>query len=358
MKREIILIPVISLTDNEEYTYLKGTIYNVLLINLKKQESLNVLNEHPGVITIIKQSCDFEAYLNMLHYSFPKATAIITEYYVADEMLHMLINVWDLSTLRVKNSFINTMPADLDMLKNIEKMAASTAVAVARELPPTERDAVFEKQVVASLRQKINDEERLVEDIFSLQHEIAIVPFAGISLGRTVLSWSPLGPFFSPSINLEYSYFLESPFHLRFGLEYLFFDLLALDSLQHEFSIDAYIGVHTESIFSFSLDVGLALIYDYNPASAALAYKEGSTTVTPEAERFSLSLPLQLGLTMYFSKNMFISFRLKYHGLTLTFESLDPESYDVGNKRLKYYYGFSPWNFLCITLLVQSGFRF
>jgi hypothetical protein len=297
-------------------------------------------------------------YLDVLKENFPGATAIITEYYVAKDTLHMLINLWDLDTLRVKSSFIETMPADLDMLKNIEKMAVNTAIAVALELPPTERDALFEKQIVVSLRKKINDEEKMVESIFSAHHEISLVPFSGIGLGRTVVSWSPLGPFVSPVLSLEYSYFFEKQFHLRFGFEYLCFDVLALNPSRNEITFEALIGFHSASIFSLSLEAGLAFIYDINPASAALACTFESTNITPEAQRFSLSIPLRLGLALYISRSFFINLTLKYHGLTWTIEPLEPHDYDVGNQRLNYYHGLSPWNLLCVSFMVETGVRF
>jgi hypothetical protein len=358
IKREILLTPVFHLTDNKEFSYLKGIIYNVLLINIKNQETLSVLNDNPEVEKLITQTVGFEAYLNLLKKNFPGATAVITEYYVANDNLHLLINVWDLSTLRVKSSFIETMPADLDMLKNIEKMAVSTAIAVALELPPTERDALFEKQIVVSLRKKINDEEKMVEDIFSGRHEISLVPFSGIGLGRTVVSWSPLGPFISPVLSLEYSCFFLKQFHMRFGFEYLCFDVLTMNPSRNEVTFEALIGLHTASIFSLSMEAGLALIYDINPASAALAYTFESTRITPEVQRFSLSIPLRLGLTLYLSRSFFINLTLKYHGITWTIEPLEQKDYDVGNKRLNYYYGLSPWNLLCVSFIVETGVRF
>lgn len=356
--REVLIAPVINLTENRDFAHLASTIFNLLLLNFRKQETLVTINDRLESGAPDTPGEDFEAWLAALKGFFPGATAVVTEYYGAADRVHILINVWDLDTLRIKNSFIETVSADLAILKNIETLAAHTAQAVARELPPTERDALFQKQIVTSLRRKINDEEKLVEDIFSGRHEIGAAPFTGVGLGRTVFSWSDLGPLIAPVLDLSYSYFFEAPFHLRVGLEFLCYDVLAENPARNELTFEALFGLHTASSFSFSLDAGLALIYDYNPASGALAYTSGINTITPQAERLSLSIPVALGLTVYFSKNFFISFRLKYHGLTWTVEPLGPESYDVGNDRLKYWYGLSPWNLLCVSVVVQTGVRF
>jgi hypothetical protein len=128
-KNRIILAPVTSLTDNREFQYLKGTVYNVLLINLKKQERIAVVNEEPGAEAVIAAETGFESYLAALSRAFPGATAVIAEYYVASDKLHIPVNVWDVDTRRTKNSFIETMPADLDLLSNIEKMSSNIAAS-------------------------------------------------------------------------------------------------------------------------------------------------------------------------------------------------------------------------------------
>lgn len=358
IKREVLIAPVICLTENKDFTYLKGTIYNLLLVNFQKQETLTIINDTITLESLREPEEDFEAWFAALKTMFPGSTVVITEYFAAKDQLNILINVWDMDTLRIKNSFIQTMSADLVLLKNLEKLTADTAAAVAKDLPPTERDALFQKQIVTSLRQKINDEERLVEDIFALHHEISAVPFSGIGLGRTVFSWSSLGPFIAPVLDLSYAYYFDSMFHLRFGLEYLCTDLMAENPLRNEISFEALFGFHTASSFSFSVDAGLALVYDYNPASAALEYTFGVNTITPAGERLSISIPVDMGLTVYFSKNFFLTFKLKYHGLTWTIEPVGPEAYDVGSAKLKYWYGLSPWNLLCISVVIESGVRF
>lgn len=358
VKLEILLTPVVSLTENEEFSYLKGIIYNVLLINMKSQETLSVLNDREDAETVIMRQTEFEDYVDTLKKNFPGASAVMASYYVDENNLHLIVNVWDLDSLRVRKSFIETMPADLDMLGNIEKTASRTAIAVAEELPPTLREALFEKQIVMSLRKKINDEEKRVEEIFSHRNEICMIPFTGIGLGRTVVSWSTLGPFVSPVLGCEYSFFPDDRFHLRVGVEYLCFDVLTANPLRYEITFEALAGVHSLSLFSLSLDAGIALIYDNNPSCAALTSSYLGVHVTPDAERLSISLPLRLGLTVYISRCFFIQMALKYHGLTWTIETEDPEAYDVGRDRLKYIYGLSPWNLLCLSFVAGSGVRF
>ncbi|HEQ71765.1 MAG TPA: hypothetical protein ENN69_04685 [Spirochaetia bacterium] len=358
IRRHVILTPVTELTENAEFAYLSGTIYNVLLVNFRKQESLFILNGQAEGTDEPSGTGDFEGDAAKLRRLHPGAAAVRAEYYVAGGTLNIIINVWDLDSLRVKRTFTESMPADLDMLRNLERMAAGTAEAVAHDLPPTEREALFQKQIAARLRHRINEEEKLVEEIFSLRHELSIVPFSGIGLGRTVVSWSMLGPFISPVLNLEYSALIGDSYHLRVSCEYLGFDLTDPDPERTEFALDVMVGMHSRSLFSLSFDAGIAVIYDHNPESAALAYTLGLGEYAPSAERFSLSLPLQLGLTIYPSPHTFLAFRLKYHGLTWTIESLPPSAYDVGHEKLTYTSGFSLWNLLCMTFQIRAGVRF
>jgi hypothetical protein len=80
--------------------------------------------------------------------------------------------------------------------------------------------------------------------------------------------------------------------------------------------------------------------------------------VYPDMKRISLSLPLQIGFSIYTGKVFFINLRLKYHGFTWTIEPDSSEKYDVGKRRLLYESGISPWNFLCIAISAHAGFRF
>ena len=357
-KNRIILLPVKNLTDNSAYAYLSTTIYNVLEINLEKQERIYLLNNDRQEEIDSGPAIDFDDYLDFFKSDFPGSSLIVSEYYASGEKLHILVNVWDTDTLRIKNSFIETMPADLDLLDNIENMAVNISEAVAMELPPTEREAVFEEQVSASLRQKINEEEFFVEQIFAEHHELSVTPFTGISLGRTIVSWSEDGPFVSPVISLGYTYLIDDTLRFHAGFEYLGFDLLDSENERYEISFEALFGFHTKSAFSLFITGGVGASYDYNSASGALAYESGLYTIYPEIERFSVSLPVVLGFTFYFTEKFFLSLCFDYHGLNYTFEPLDPEDYNIGNTRLKYYYGFSMWNFLCLSISVNTGLRF
>ncbi|MBN1523417.1 MAG: hypothetical protein JW904_02935 [Spirochaetales bacterium] len=357
-KRQIILSPVAALTDSAEFDYIKGTLYNVLLINLQEQKTLDILNDRPDAEPIISKKTAFEPYLQKLQNRFPGATAIIAEYYVADEKLNVMVNVWELDTLRIKNSFIESMPADLDMLSNIELLSARIAQAVAQELGPTEREEVFNRQIAASLRKKINQEEQLVEEVYALHHEISAVLFTGIGIGRSVVSWSEKGPAVSPLVAVEYSLFFDAPYHLRFGVEYMGFNIQDFNSHQQEISAEVLFGTHTLSSFSFFADAGISITWDYNAKSAPHARTGGTEDIYPEVQRFSVGVPVHLDISMYLSPNFFIDLRLKYHGLTWTIETEGPDSYDLGALRMKYFYGFSPWNFLCLSINAQLGVRF
>ncbi len=358
-KKRIVLAPVTSLTENKDFLYLKATIYNVLLIHLKKQERIAVLNEEgEGAREIIDAGGDTETYLASLARAFPAAVAIRGEYYVSAEHCHILVNVWDLDTLRVKNTFVETIPADLDLLPNIEKLSARIAVSVARELPPTERDALFQKQVVASKRKKINDEERLTTDIFAFRHALAVSPLTGLGTGRSVVSWTA-GPLISPVLSLEYSYFFEGQFHLRLRAEYLgVTNLYGADGVQRELSLEALVGLHTLSSFSFALDAGLAVSIDWNTRSHALASTMPVDPTTRDIQRVSLTIPVAFGFSLSFTPRFFINLCLTYNGLTYTFEPLPAAAYDSGYTHFRYANGFSPWNFINFSILLKAGVRF
>ncbi len=357
-KNRIILLPVKNLTDNSDYAYLKTTLYNVLQINLEKQERIYLLNNDRQEELDSGPSDNFDAYLDFLKETFSGVSLIVSEYYASGENLHILVNVWEIDTLRIKNSFIESMPADLDLLMNIENMAVNIAEAVARELPPTERDAIFDEQVAASLRQKINEEEQFSERIFDKHHELSITPFSGLSLGRTIVSWSEDGPFVSPVLAVGYTYLFGDSYRFHFGMEYLGFGLLGRETKRYEISFEAMFGFHTKSPFSLFVSGGFGASYDNNQASGALAYDSGYDIVYPAIERFSINLPIVLGFTIYFTEKYFISLGLNYHGINYTFEALDPEDYNIGNTRLKYVNGFSVWNFLCLSININTGLRF
>jgi hypothetical protein len=357
-KREIILAPVTSLTDDEEFLYLRATIRNVLRINLEKQETLELANDRPDAEALIESKVDFDGYLESLASAYPEAIAIVTDFYVSLARLHVLVNVWELETLRIKNSFIETLPADLDMLRNIEIMSSNIAASVARDLPPTPREAIFNKQVISSLRNRINAEEKLTEDIFALRNELSVVLFSGISTGRNILTWSQAGPLVSPVLGIDYSRSIGEDLQVRVGFEYLGLDLLGREADRHEITIEALAGFHTKSPYSFSAEAGISASWEYNEASAALAYSFGLDTFYPGASRFSIGIPLSVGFTLFPSRNFSFTLGFEYNGLAYTFENVSPGDYDAGNKRLKYSYGLSPWNFLCFSISIRTGVRF
>ncbi|MEJ2663753.1 MAG: hypothetical protein P8107_06890 [Spirochaetia bacterium] len=357
-KRTVLLLPTQDATNNEKYKHLRKYIFNILKINLQKYKNLQVIIPEQKV-SVDLYTGDFESYVRTLSEHYTSAESFIFgEYFVDGRGLHVFVNVWDAASLRVKNLFVKTMPADLDMLENIDRMCIDIAGAVAKDLPPLERDILFQKQVLSGLRRQINYEEKLIEDISAKHNEIQVTPMTGLSLGRTIISWSDLGPFIAPLLYLEYTRYLTKDLHARFGFEYLPMDLLTQNSQRYEISLQALIGFHTQSLFSFTVDAGLALIYDYNQRSAALAYTGGSDVVYPKAERFSVSIPLEVGCSIFLNDLFFINLRFRYHGLTYTFEPKAPGDYDEGNSSYLYSNGFSPWNLLCLSISTQIGFRF
>jgi hypothetical protein len=353
----VLLLPVHNITNNREYDYLTGLIFNVLKINLLKQDTLTPFFIETNTSFFNIKELDFKELVKRINNNIPAKNCILVEYFVKNKELHMLVNVWDVTESRIKNSFTETMPADLDLLQNVEKISFHIAEAVALGFQLTERDMLFRKQVLARLRDQIDKEEKLVDTIINAVHEIQVAPGTGLHMGRTLVSWSPYGPFLSPAFAFEYSYYFSFSLHIRIGIEFLPFDLIDPESERREITGEVLFGFHTHSIFSFSIDCGIALIYDDNQHSAALSFTETNRTVYPEATRMSLSLPLKVGVSFFFNKWFFLCLRYNYNGLTWTFESQDPSSYDVGAGSYKYYYGVSPFNLLSMSIVLQTGFR-
>jgi len=212
--RKILLLPTQDATNKQEYQHLRMYIFNVLKSNLNKYENLEVifLNDNFPVSLYDK---DFESIVKGLSEQYTVESFIFGEYFVDNQGLYVFVNVWDAASLRVKNLFMKSMPADLDMLENIDNMCIDIARGVAKELPPLERDILFQKQVLSRLRRQIDREEKLIEDIFKHVHEIQVTPMSGISLGRTIISWSDQGPFMAPLLYVEYSYYFAADFHAR-----------------------------------------------------------------------------------------------------------------------------------------------
>ncbi|MBN2535689.1 MAG: hypothetical protein JXB88_22615 [Spirochaetales bacterium] len=136
IKRSVILLPVRNLTGNEEFASLAHTIYNVLHINLKNQESLDVIpynrndfdsTERKGMEDLIKR-------INEVHNA---ETCIISDYYVSAGTLHISITVLDVLSSRIKNCFIKTMPADQGRYEVLDSMISRISSAIAKDLPVT-----------------------------------------------------------------------------------------------------------------------------------------------------------------------------------------------------------------------------
>ncbi len=356
-QRELLLLPVRHTASKSENDYLKDYIYNILKINFERQPALKVLECDESARKLLASS-DLETAIGELSRRYPVESFIFAEYFVDGNGLHLSIHVWERETLRVKNVFPAVMPAGLDMLKNVEALCLSAAEAVARDLPPREREALFRRSVMARLRRQIDREERLVEQIKGTPNALVFTPMTGLSLGRSVVAWSDNQPLLSPVVSFEYSRFLSDSFHWRIGAEYLPFDMVGAGGLSTEVTLYTLVGYHTQSLFSFNLDAGLAATYTYNEHCAALAFYDGVLVVDPAAERISLSLPVEAGFSIYLTRTFFIDLRLRYSGLSFTFEPNGPEAYPRGNQIYKYDRGFSPWNFLCFSLSVQAGFRF
>ncbi|MBN2441167.1 MAG: hypothetical protein JXJ04_07465 [Spirochaetales bacterium] len=359
-KQTIVLVPPENLTRDSDYDYLKDVINNVLIINLNKIESLTIITTIENTSLMSREPIDLDTFLTVLYRDYSIENYLKCEYYVSKETLHVLINLWDTVSLRIKNTSIHTMPADLDMLKNIEWMSSQVATNVGKILPALEREARIKRQVRSRLLKKLNQEEIRLTTIFEKKHELQGALFTGLNLGRTIVSWSSTGFLLSPSFNLEYSHFFSNSLHFRVGCEYLPFDLMDSRGYRTELSIETLFGFQTLSLSSFTADIGVAIIYDYNSRSSALSYygENQEVVIQPTIHRLSVSLPIHIGLSLYLHSSFFLNFRFKYHGLTYTFEPLPPSEYGAGGDLWKYNKGFSPWNLVCMSLVTQIGFRF
>jgi hypothetical protein len=355
IKRTVLLLPIRNLTANEEYASLAYTIFNVFEINLENQDSLDLVHDEKQIGAAAGTS-NFEALMKNIEQSYNAETCVLAEYYVALETLHITITVVDVATARIKNCYIRTMPADQGRYETLDTMSREISIAIGRDLPALEREALMKKQIVARLRDKLDSEERLVNDISGKRNEITLLPFAGIDLGRTVISWAKDRPPFFLPLRLEYSYFFDDSYQVRAGVEYAPFDLMVPDVKRFETGVDILFGFHTRSLFSFGFDTGLALTYDHNDKSMVFSNTDG--TQTGATDRLSLSIPLLLTWSLYLDRSFFIGFRVADYGLTYTFEWSDPSEYAGGSSTLFYNYGFSPFNFLCISLSASVGVRF
>jgi TolB-like protein len=355
VRRTVMLLPIRNLTADEEYASLAYTIYNVFQINLKKQESLDLLVDEKKIIDI-NTHFDINRILSDIGATYRVETCVVGEYYVSRETLHITVSVVDVESRRIKNCYIKSMPADQGRYDVLDAMSSEISVAIARELPALEREAVVQKQITTRLRQKLDREERLLDHILNKHHEIRLFPLTGVNLGRTVISWAEARPSLFPPLRCEYLFFFGNTCRVTAGFEYLPFDLMVEEAIRTEIGLDILFGIYTRSLFSFGADVGLAFTYDNNTNCTALSSDVDISG--PSAERFSLSIPIIATLSIYFDPTFFLSFRLAWYGLTYTIETLVPSHYTGGTEVLLYYYGVSPFNFLNISISSSIGVRF
>jgi hypothetical protein len=359
IKQKVVLLPIDNSTNNVEYAYLSAHIYEVLKVNLQLQSSIDLIHDinYPDKLsTLYAESIRDREVFEIIHTKLKAEIYITGDYYIDDERLHLTLKVIDVLSSRLKKLFIYTLPADSKMNRELEEISKKISIIVAEELPPLDRDALIQKQLSDRLLAQMDKEEKRLDTILGKQHEIQLVPFSGINLGRTVISWSKQNPLLAPPLSLEYSYFLDNNYHVRAGIEYLPFDIMLYDVVRTEVGLDLLFGFHTPSLFSFHIDSGIGLTYDYNNDSMALAVSENSPAV--KVKRFSISIPLHLGLSFYVTDTFLFNFRLKNYFFTYTIELAEPDTYEYGNRSLLYTYGFSPYGYFCLSFSVGMGIRF
>jgi hypothetical protein len=347
------------MTANRDYSHIAGIVDNVLEINLKKQQTIELL---VAPVSVPWSRMSFDEANNSVWNDYKAKNCLTGEYYMNKNTLVVIVNLWDTEQKRIKDTFVKSMPNDLDMLSNLELMAREVADNIGRVLPALEREAFIAKQVNADIREQVDSEERILDRIFSNGNELQFAPGTGFNMGRTAISFSSKGCLISPSLNIEYSYLFRNNLHLRLGVEYLPFHVMDTALPVSEASAELLFGFHTMSLATLSLDLGAAVIFDRNGDSTALSYYKykGSDpfVVTRSVERVSISIPVQIGFYMYTGSPFFFNIRLRYHGLTWTIEPLEYGSYEAGSQSLKYAYGFSPWTLFFVSIALQGGFRF
>ncbi|MBN1698725.1 MAG: hypothetical protein JW881_14515 [Spirochaetales bacterium] len=355
VKQSVYFIPIHQCLEDEEYGYLAPRIYSIFSINLKNQAAIDLMTPETAASPLTLADYDLDGLIDALGDALHIDACIVGDYYVSGETLHISITVVDVLSGRIKNCYIERLPADLDMIAGIEEISRRIAFEIARDLPALSREALVQKHINSRLRKKIDAEEKLLDEIGHRRHEIQAAVFSGIHTGRTVVSWSNTRPLLSPPLYFEYSRYFDNFLHVRAAMEYLPFDLMTNDAGKYELGLGLLFGFHTESLFSFSFDAGLSLTYDDNEGSTALSDEKDAAE---HVMRYSLSIPLQLGISWYLQPSFFLHIRLRWFGLTYTFEQLSPHDYDYGGRTLLYSNGFSPFSFLCMSLAVHAGMRF
>ncbi|MBN1410800.1 MAG: hypothetical protein JW969_08135 [Spirochaetales bacterium] len=353
VRQRLLLLPVVNLTRESEYRNLADFILNVLKVNLEKAGTLEL-------VPVERQMRDSADWLAETRKNGNADCILVSEYFVNEDRLHLMISLYEVETGRIKYGYTDILPADLDVLPNLERIGAAVAVNIVRIMPELARETLLKRKVRRRLIKKIDEEEQRLEEIQAKRSGFQAAIFSCVGIGRSVISYSPAGPLIGLSLILEYTYYFDSPFHIRFGVQYIPFDLFSFDSSRMEGSAEILFGLHNDTLFHPSLDVGLALIYDYNSASSALSgiIQPGDVLVFAPAERLSLSLPIEAGVSLFLDATSFLNIRFRYQGLTLTFEPLSPDAYEGGNRLLRYSYGFSPWSLLSFAASLQWGVRF
>lgn len=355
VKRSVLLLPVANLTGNGEYAYLSHTIFYVLENNLRKQDSLNLFIGDEGTLAL-SRTRGFGEFMKAVEIRYAAETCVFGDYYTEGEELHITVIVADVATLRIKNCFSEVMPVDQERNEYLDEMCRDIAVTIAAGLPALAREAIMEKQIVNRLRARLDAEETLLDSILRKRNEVAVSTMTGISLGRSVITWSRKNSLAGFPLRIEYTRYLSGNLHMRAGLEYIPLDIMVPGVFRNEAGLDLLLGIHTPSLFSFSLDTGFAVTFDYNEECLALA--ESEYEPGPTATRLTFSLPLVTGFSLYLNRMFFLCFRFSSFGLSWTLETADPREYEYGSRSLSYVWGFSPFSFLCLSLTASFGVRF
>jgi hypothetical protein len=264
--------------------------------------------------------------------------------------------VFEISGMRLKLFFENPAFAGIDLIGSLEDITQQTAQKIALQLPPLASEVIISAHVPPELKKKVTDNEKLLDRAMAKQYFVNVTPLTSFSLGRTIIAWSD-GPLLSPALEIEGGLYLddERTINVKGGLEYLPFDFF--DQTEQTFELAGYVtvGYRVKGIFSFCYDAGLAVIFDSNTDCKALSYINGVVIEQPDAQRLSLSLPVFFTINYQLTDSFRLFLRLKYYGLTYTFESADPSSHEYGAGTMLYSHGFSPWNLMNISISIGGG---
>jgi hypothetical protein len=351
----LLILPVRQTVPDGQYEYLSNVISGILTLNLREQKNLSLAD--PEGKAIPNANANYSGMLEAIRRITGLDVFLLSEYFIEKGNLHITVTVIEAGSDRVKNSYIRVMPADLDMIKNIEEMAKYIAESVSKSLPKLSRDEILSRQVASELRDRLDKDERLIASIFGNSQEIALCPLAGIATGKGIGTWSKAGPMASTPIAFEYRYLDRRLWHIGLEIDYLPFDLMQSDWHRSEVSGAILAGTHTASLVSLSWGAGLFAAWSENDASAAISYLDGDDPVYPPAKRFSLGIPLEAGISYYWDRRWFTRLRFAYNGLSYTFENLIPADYPNGAETFRYDKGFSPWSLAHFSFTIFMGMR-